>query len=450
MEESVKITRLELQNVKRVRAVALSPRPEGLTVIGGRNAQGKTSVLDGIAYALGGEKFRPSSLQNSDGMAPARMEVELSNGLRVVREGKNAALKVTDPTGRKAGQRLLDSFVSELAIDLPKFLGSPSAQKAKTLLQCLGIEDRLKQLDDEERKWYDERTLAGREADRKAKYAAELPEYPDAPEEPLSGKEMTKRLQDALAVNAANRAARDRLAELERRAVAAKGELERAEEAAEAARVAANSAAVRLSQAQADLDKAKSSPVGEDVDTAAISAELEQIDAVNARVRTNQEKARALDEAEQAKAAVGELSQKVEAVRTARKALLASVRMPLEGLSVEGGELVYNGRKWDCMSGMEQVRVAVCVCRMLRPGCGFVLLDRMEAFDPAQLADFGQWLAGLGMQAIATRVADDGTCDIVIEDGTVRGADDPPSPEVRFEEAAPEPESADTDGLGDW
>ena len=411
--DQVKIASLELENVKRVRAVALAPKPDGLTVIGGRNAQGKTSVLDGIAYALGGERRRPSDLQNADGMAPARIDVTLSNGLRVVREGKNAALKVTDPSGQKAGQKLL-------AIDLPKFLASPAPDKAKTLLKCLGIEDKLKSLDDEERKWYDERTLASREADRKEKYAAELPEYPDAPEEPLSGAEMTKRLQDALAVNAANQADRERLKSLHLRAHEYEEELKRAEEAAEAARKAANSAAVRLARAQAELDGAVAAGIGEDVDTAAISAELEQIDAVNSRVRTNQEKARALDEAAQARAAVGALTQKVEAVRTARKALLASVKMPLEGLSVEGGELVFNGRKWDCMSSMEQVRVAVCVARMLKPSCGFVLLDRLECFDPAQLADFGEWLAGLGMQAIATRVADDGTCDIVIEDGMVR------------------------------
>ena len=55
----VKIASLELENVKRVRAVALRPAEDGLTVIGGRNGQGKTSVLDGIAYALGGERMRP-------------------------------------------------------------------------------------------------------------------------------------------------------------------------------------------------------------------------------------------------------------------------------------------------------------------------------------------------------------------------------------------------------
>ena len=59
--EPVKISALELENVKRIRAVALRPTENGLTVIGGRNGQGKTSVVDAISWALGGKrKQRPS------------------------------------------------------------------------------------------------------------------------------------------------------------------------------------------------------------------------------------------------------------------------------------------------------------------------------------------------------------------------------------------------------
>ncbi len=52
---SVKIAALEAENVKRIKAVALTPSPTGLTIVGGNNNQGKTSVLDALAWALGGE-----------------------------------------------------------------------------------------------------------------------------------------------------------------------------------------------------------------------------------------------------------------------------------------------------------------------------------------------------------------------------------------------------------
>ncbi len=61
---SVKIASLELENVKRIHAVELEPAQDGLTVIGGKNAQGKTSVLDAIAWALGGDKMKPADLNH--------------------------------------------------------------------------------------------------------------------------------------------------------------------------------------------------------------------------------------------------------------------------------------------------------------------------------------------------------------------------------------------------
>ena len=122
--ENIKINKLEIENVKRVKAVKIEPTLSGLTVVGGKNNQGKTSVLDSIAWALGGEKHRPSQPQREGSVLPPTLKVQLSNGLIVERKGKNSDLKVTDPNGRKGGQQLLNEFVEQLAIDLPKFMES--------------------------------------------------------------------------------------------------------------------------------------------------------------------------------------------------------------------------------------------------------------------------------------------------------------------------------------
>ena len=62
----VKINSLEIENVKRIKAVKIKPEKSGLTVIGGKNNQGKTSVLDSIAWALGGNGFKPVSYTHLD------------------------------------------------------------------------------------------------------------------------------------------------------------------------------------------------------------------------------------------------------------------------------------------------------------------------------------------------------------------------------------------------
>ena len=99
----MKIVSLEVQNVKRVKAVTLEPSPDGLTTIGGRNGQGKTSVLDALAYALGGEKLAPTNYRREGAAGESRIRVETDDGLIIERKGKNASLTVTDSTGRRAG-----------------------------------------------------------------------------------------------------------------------------------------------------------------------------------------------------------------------------------------------------------------------------------------------------------------------------------------------------------
>ena len=100
---TVKINKLEIENVKRVKAVTIEPT---------------------------------------------------SNGLIVERKGKNSDLKVTDPSGQKAGQQLLDSFVEELALNLPKFIESSAKDKANTLLQIIGVGEKLWELDRKEEQLY--------------------------------------------------------------------------------------------------------------------------------------------------------------------------------------------------------------------------------------------------------------------------------------------------------
>lgn len=68
------------------------------------------------------------------------------------------------------------------------------------------------------------------------------------------------------------------------------------------------------------------------------------------------------------------------------------------------------------MSTMEQYRVAAAIVRKLKPECGFVLLDGLEAFDTDQMNAFDQWLTENDLQAICTRVGTE-DCSIVIEDG---------------------------------
>lgn len=413
----MKINRLEIENVKRIHAVMIEPSKDGLTIIGGKNRQGKSSVLDAIAWALGGNKYKPTQAANADSTIPPRLKIIMDNGLVVERKGKNSDLKVTDPEGQKGGQQLLDSFVEELAINLPKFMEASGKEKANTLLQIIGVGPQLAELEQKEKQLYQERLYVGRTADQKEKFAAEQPYYPDAPEEPVSASELIREQQEILARNGQRQQwkreyddilrqmslADDKIKDLE-------AQLRQWKESKKA--LEEKSIAAQKTPAELKIES-----------TEKLERSIDNIELINRKVRANLNKAKAEEDAKQYRDQYTELSQAIEDVRKQKAGLLDSADLPLPGLSVKDGELIYNGQQWDNMSSAEQMIVSTSIVRKLNPKCGFVLLDKLEAMDLDTLKEFGAWLELEGLQAIATRVSTGDECSIVITDGYVEGQD---------------------------
>ncbi|HQA39231.1 MAG TPA: AAA family ATPase [Kiritimatiellia bacterium] len=415
MQNGVTITSLDIENVKRVKAVKLTPTETGLTLIGGDNGQGKTSVLDAIMGALGGDTYKQSV---HDGAERGTVQVELSNGVsvkRVYTAAGGSRLEVTDSTGKRGGQTLLQAFVSPFALDITTFMDATDKKKAEILLQVIGVnpqpfEERIKTLEND-------RLLKGREQNRAKGHAESLPYWEDAGDEKLDGNAISSQMTEALSHNARVRqaatdvdAAKDRVELAEIRVKEAEKALADAKEKHEAAK-----------RAYADSQE-KAASAGQPVDTQAISAKLQQVTEHNERVSQNLARKAAQDAYEALADEYRELTREIEQTREELRALLEGAPLPYPGLSVEGGVLTYNGRPWSQLSESEKLILATAVSRAVLPECGFVLIDGMERMDRKTLATFAAWLGTQGLQAIGTRVGDDGGNTIIIEDGMVAGA----------------------------
>lgn len=404
MSIETKITSLELENIKRIKAVQITPTASGLTIVGGKNNQGKTSVLDAIMWILGGDRYRPSEPHRDGSVTPPYGKITLSNGLVVERKGKNSDLKVIDPSGNRAGQQLLNEFISQFALDLPKFMNGNNKEKANTLLQVIGVGDKLYELDQKEKELYNQRRTIGQIGDQKKKYAAELPVFPEAPSELISASELIHQQQEILARNGENQKKRNQLAELEAHSSQLQKQIDQL--VMEQARVKKDLEIARMDAA--DL---------RDESTAELEKNISDIEEINRKVRVNLDKEKAETEAQEYLQKYDEFSVLLEEVRSERTDLLKGSNLPLEGLSVEDGELTYKGFKWDNLSGADQMKVGVAIVRKLNPKCGFVLLDKLEQMDMDTLNEFGAWLQQENLQVIATRVSTGDECSIIIEDG---------------------------------
>ncbi len=397
----VVITSLEAEQFKRLKAVRLEPGAEGLTVIGGKNGQGKTSVLDAVAYALGGAKFKPSEAKNREsGEEEAHIRVELSNGLVAERKGANGSLKVTDATGLKGTQGVLDEILEALALDLPKFMEGSGKQKADTLLQIIGAGEKLAVLDGREKKIYQARRDVGKVADTLEKALKGMEHTEDIHMQPVSTLEIQEEMERA----EITRTERDTL--LERKAEYVR-QIEYYKE--------------QLSEYEAGLKQDIEPDLAaiEVPETSELTDRLAEAEETNRRVKANTLYIEKKGEAKSQRDLHTRLGKDLDTVRASRQKLLAEADMPLPELSVVDGELEYKGAKWDCMSSSEQLKVATAIVRKLNPECAFVLIDKLERMDLDTLKEFGKWAKAEGLQILATRVSTGDECSVVIEDGQV-------------------------------
>ena len=435
----VVITSLEVQDFKRVQLVRYTPKASGLTVIGGRNSQGKSSTLDAVKMLFGGEKFTPSSPIH-EGAAKSILTGTLSNGLsvKVSITPNGAYYTITDPSGKKSGITLLKETVPQIALDLPAFLQASDKEKAQTLLKIIGVD--LTPFEERHAKLYKEREDFGRLRDRAKGHAESMPYNEAVGSELVTPADIMAELETKVAKNAKNREIRQkadqaranirtqeerisaqqqmvddlekRLEELEKRVSEAKREL-----------ILREAGKAELQDA---LDKAlQGAAAVQDEDTTMLKQRMAQIEDTNQEVRKNLEREKALAEAEGYGEEYRAVTSQIEANQAEMRALLDGAEMPLEGLSVEAGILTYRGKAWDCMGDAERLKVATSIVRKINPSCGFVLLDGLERMDIPTLETFGTWLQEQGLQVLGTKVSSGPECSIIIEDGRIAGETEP-------------------------
>lgn len=180
----LRIVGLRISNYKRV--VAVDMHPDGRSVVvGGRNAQGKSSLLDAIADALGGAK-RGSKTDLPLRTGSVKGEVRVDLGEYVVTRTWSPSsdkLVVESPPGSpiKSPQGVLDRLVGDLSFDPLGFARHEPVKQAETLRRITGLDTRV--IDERRAAAYGERTTANAALKRAKTVRDEtaVPEEPPAP-----------------------------------------------------------------------------------------------------------------------------------------------------------------------------------------------------------------------------------------------------------------------------
>lgn len=395
----MKIIELRAENVKRLKAVHITPDGT-LQVVGGRNAQGKSSVLDAIWLALGGGKAgKSTSVPIRDGEDHASVTLDLGE-LVITRTwtGSNTALKVTSAEGASfsSPQKMLDALVGQLTFDPLEFTRLSAKDQRDALLGLVDLPIDLDELDTQRAGLFADRTTVGQNGKR----IGDVTVDPDLPEAETS-------MSDALA------AVRD----AERKSEEAKqvrANLEAAETTVEQLKESLAKAETYAAQCQSEVDG-----LGDTPDPAPLAARLETLEEENQRIRANNmERARAAEK-EQLREKYAGLTQAIDSLDAAKRDALAAAEFPVDGLGFNETGVTYQGVPFSQASSAEQIRVSLAMAMAANPKLRVIrILDGSLLDDEAMTAireqvaerDFQLWIERVGN-------ADEGA--VIIEDGSI-------------------------------
>jgi len=401
---SMKIISLRAENVKRLKAVEITP--DGNTVIiAGRNAQGKSSVLDSIWMALvGGAGMKGVSKPIRDGETKASVILDMGD-LVVTRKWTQAGttLEVAAKDGAKysSPQTVLDSMLGRLSFDPLAFAHQDPKGQLATLLSVVDLPFDLAILDSEREAIFDKRTDANRDVKRLEAQLNGLALYSkDTPDVEVSAADLVAELQDA------NDAAR-KMADLDRQyGSALSNESRLAGELLTATALVAD----LLEQGKQALPFA---------DPAPIQAQLSAINDTNAAVRAKQEAKRLEGDHTKAEKLSRTLTAKLEALDKSKADAITEAKMPLDGLSFDADGVIYNGVPFGQSSSAERLRVGIAMAMALNPKIRVIRITDGSLLDSENLALIEEMAAEHDFQIWLEVVDETGTVGITIEDGQV-------------------------------
>jgi len=404
----MKIINLQVENYKRLKAIDITPEGE-LVIVGGRNAQGKTSVLDSIWAALGGGAANKSSQPIRDGEDNATIRVDLGDIVvtRSWKNGKPQPLKVLNADGskpQKPPQALLDALVGKLSFDPLEFTRMDSKKQTAALLDLVYVEIDLDENEQARSAAYENRTELGRQA--KA-LGERLPVSATLPAEEQSASDIIAKIRAAHQLSEdklqANRTLESHLAtieEIESRISGLQKELAAEREAA---------------KKQHELFKA----MPEAPDVSAIEDQLSNVEKTNNEIRANNAaKARnaAIVEAERVRETFTSL---IESLDKEKADALAKAKFPVDGLGFGENGVTFNGISFDDASSAEQIRVSFAMAIALNPTLRVARILDGSLLDADSMKILSDMAVDKDFQVWIERVGDGDPTAVIIEDGEV-------------------------------
>ena len=423
-----KIVSLSSENVKRLYAVEITPQGN-VVVISGKNGQGKSSVLDSIQYALGGDPSDKMPVRRGE----ERAKVVLDLGDIVVKRTFTAAggtaLVVTNADGVKqtSPQGILDKLVGRLTFDPLAFSREKPVKQAEILRGLVGLD--FAEKDKESGKLFDQRTVVNREVKSLENRLAAIPRHEGLPTDEVSTAAILADQETAVAANQANADQRLKLQTLKEAQEGRKKDLSSTDD--EIKEIEAKLVKLREDKAQLEkwIDENSSLIEREekavsklnDVDLAQFRTRLTDVEETNRKVREAKQRAELVNQYKAKSKEAETLTSKMEEMESEKRKATMEAKYPIEGLLFDpAGGVTFNGIPFEQCSAAEQLKVSVSIGIALNPTLKVLLIRDGSLLDSDSMKTLADMAAKADAQVWIERVGEGDQTAVVIEDGRVK------------------------------
>jgi DNA repair exonuclease SbcCD ATPase subunit len=405
-----RIIGLKVRNVKRLQAVDFQPDPDQAIVgVGGKNASGKTSLLDSIMYALAGTKSIPDDAIRK-GAKKGEIEIELDDYTvkRIITQ-KGARLEIKGKDGKvyASPQNLLDEMTGSLTFDPLRFqrLGETAAgrrEQAEIVKRLVGLD--FRGLDDDRAKLYGQRQDVNRELKQATARLEATPHYSGVPKNEISLNDLSRALQAAMQQNRQNAESRHELVRLQEKIDETERRIEQLQQELAQRRA-------MLIQQQEVCEKL------EDADEESLQGQMENAEQTNQKVRANKEREKLLLQQMDLQARSDKLTGEISDIDQQKQARLAEAKMPVPGLTFNEDGVEHEGIPFENCSSAEQLKISVAMGIAMNPKLRIMLIRDGSLLDEDSRQTLRLMAEQNDCQCWVEFVGSDEECAIVIEDG---------------------------------
>jgi chromosome segregation ATPase len=431
---------LVAENFKRLRVVEITPKGR-LVMVTGKNGQGKTSVLDSIWSGLVGSRAIPEKPVRK-GADKARIKLDLGELIvtRQIAPDGTHTLRIETAQGTKitTPQTVLDELLGSLSFDPLEFISMKPKQQIEALRQVAKIDLDIDALNAAYKADYDERTTVHRDIKALETQISAITVQPDLPKAKIDESEIIAKIAEVDKINEQARAVDE-----EKRIAGEKLKATEAEFMSVAAQAAANLA--RIVELQKQLDEAQlaavsfeekitkltqlievtrqqveAMPSGQYANATQLTEELQQAQIVNREIGKRTKRDILQGQLNSRRDRGAQLSRQMEQRSAEKNTAIAKAAMPVEGLSFDENEVLFDGIPLEQLGDAEKIRISTAIAMAANPKLRVIRIMHGESLDEDALAVLTKMAEEKDFQIWMARVDTSGKVGIIMEDGAVK------------------------------